>query len=205
MNLRTPEGQAIVHQLCRTADVVICNFRDDAARRLGVDYETLSGFNPRLICGQVTAFGSRGPDREKPAYHLVVQARTGILGSRRWPDGTPLAFPVMVSDMAAAAPLPLHQGQGYPRDELEGCGQKAEVSLHHSKRQAEAETPVELLAGVFETRPPGTSGSPSWRRTASPADRSGPGRPSSTTPRFGPTTCSPGWNIPLPEPSRPSA
>ncbi len=222
VNLRTEAGRALVQDLCRTADVVICNFRDATARRLGVDYETLSRLNPRLVYGQVTAFGSQGPDRDKPAYDLVVQARTGILGARRWPDGTPLTFPVMVSDMAAALQLALGITLALIERERSGRGQKVEVSLlgaalamqtsylvrlqgdrsslpggpsvntcyrcsdgeylivvvitedewhrlcqaldlphladdprfnDYSKRQAEAETLVEVLAAVFETRP----------------------------------------------------
>jgi crotonobetainyl-CoA:carnitine CoA-transferase CaiB-like acyl-CoA transferase len=221
VNLRTEAGRTVVHDLCRTADVVICNFRDATARRLGVDYETLSRLNPGLVYGQVTAFGSRGPDRDKPAYDLVVQARTGILGARRWPDGTPLTFPVMVSDMAAALQLAFGISLALIERGRSGRGQKVEVSLlgaalamqtsylvrlqgdasglpggpsvntcyrcgdgeyliivviteeewhrlcqaldlshlaedtrfnDYSKRQAEAETLVELLAGVFETR-----------------------------------------------------
>lgn len=129
VDLRHREGQAIVHTLCRTADVVVCNYRPGVAERLGVDYDTLSAINPRLIYAQVTALGSAGPERHKRAYDLAIQARTGILAARRWPDGTPITSPVMVSDLAGAALLAYGIALALFERVRSGRGQKVEVSL----------------------------------------------------------------------------
>lgn len=102
VDIRTLPGREIVYKLVRTADVFIHNFRLGVDKRLCLDYETLLGINPRLIYLHVTGFGKKGPYALTPAYDLAVQARAGILGARRLPDGTPVGSPVMVSDLAGA-------------------------------------------------------------------------------------------------------
>src|SRR5262249_37433813 len=77
LDLERPEGQAVLHDLCRMADVVWENFRPGIMARLGCAPETLRGINPRLIVCSISAFGQDGPYREWPAFDLALQAMGG--------------------------------------------------------------------------------------------------------------------------------
>jgi len=79
VNLKEPDGRAIVHRLARHADVVMENMRPGVVERLGVDYETLRAINPRLVYSTVTAFGSDGPYRDRPGFDPLLQAMGGLM------------------------------------------------------------------------------------------------------------------------------
>ncbi|MBI2761218.1 MAG: CoA transferase [Chloroflexi bacterium] len=79
VNLKTDEGRAIVHAIARDADVAVVNYRPDVPARLGVDYETLSSINPRIIYASNTAFGRLGPHAHRPGYDIILQAMSGLM------------------------------------------------------------------------------------------------------------------------------
>ena len=66
LNLKEPEGIAVLKKLVETADVLLENFRPDVKTRLGIDYETLSKINPRLVYASISGFGQTGPVRHAP-------------------------------------------------------------------------------------------------------------------------------------------
>ncbi len=90
LDLRQEKGQEIVYKLIEKADVFVHNFRYDVPERLGIDYETLSRYNPRLIYAEATAFGSDGPERLKPGFEAIAQAKTGWLYFAGAPEMPPL-------------------------------------------------------------------------------------------------------------------
>jgi crotonobetainyl-CoA:carnitine CoA-transferase CaiB-like acyl-CoA transferase len=77
LDLEQPEGQGVLHDLCRVADVVWENFRPGVMARLGCAPEALRRLNPRLIVCSISAFGQQGPYREWPAFDLALQAMGG--------------------------------------------------------------------------------------------------------------------------------
>jgi crotonobetainyl-CoA:carnitine CoA-transferase CaiB-like acyl-CoA transferase len=77
IDLETPEGREVFHDLCRVADVVWENFRPGVMARLGCAPETLRRLNPRLVVCSISAFGQEGPYREWPAFDLALQAMGG--------------------------------------------------------------------------------------------------------------------------------
>ena len=79
VNLKEPDGRAIVHRLAQHADVVMENMRPGVVERLGVDYETLRAINPRLVYSTVTAFGSDGPYKDRPGFDPLLQAMGGLM------------------------------------------------------------------------------------------------------------------------------
>src|SRR5262250_3805482 len=81
VNLKDPDGRAIVHRLARDADVVMENMRPGVVERLGVDYDTLKAVNPTLIYSGVTAFGPDGPHRERPGFDPLLQAEGGVMAT----------------------------------------------------------------------------------------------------------------------------
>jgi crotonobetainyl-CoA:carnitine CoA-transferase CaiB-like acyl-CoA transferase len=102
VNLKAPEGAAIVKRLARTADVVMENMRPGVVERLGVDYETLRAINPRLVYLSVTAFGPDGPSRDRPGYDPVFQSMGGVMTLQGW-GGPPQYLRLPVTDYYTAA------------------------------------------------------------------------------------------------------
>tara|TARA_B100000315_G_scaffold186283_2_gene175635 strand:+ start:38 stop:2305 length:2268 start_codon:yes stop_codon:yes gene_type:complete len=77
LDLKSHPAVERLHDLTKRCDVVVVNHRDDAARKLHCDYDTLNAVNPRLIYCQITGFGRRGPYADLPAYEGVVAAKAG--------------------------------------------------------------------------------------------------------------------------------
>lgn len=79
VNLKTEEGQRIVKQLVRDADVLIENFRTGTMEKFGLGYEVLKEINPRLVYCAVSGFGRTGPMKDEPAYDLLMQGFGGLM------------------------------------------------------------------------------------------------------------------------------
>lgn len=87
LDLKSAEGRAIVHRLAQSADIVLQGFGGGAARRIGVDYETLAALNPRLIYCEVSGYGRDGPLGDAPGYDVMLQAFSGMLSTMGAPGG----------------------------------------------------------------------------------------------------------------------
>lgn len=79
INMKTPDGQALVHDLARRCDVVIESFGTGVAERLRIDAATLRGVNDRLIHCSISGFGREGPLRKAPGYDVILQAFAGVM------------------------------------------------------------------------------------------------------------------------------
>ena len=101
VDLKQPAGVEIIHRLVRTADVFVQNYRPGAAARLGVDYETLSALNPRLIYCSISGFGMTGPYAPRGGYDLIAQGMSGIMSVTGDEDGAPAKAGLPVSDLSA--------------------------------------------------------------------------------------------------------
>ncbi len=81
VNLKDPRGREIVYKLVQRCDVVIENYRLGVAEKLGVDYETLLKYNPRIVYCSIKGFGTKSPYALKPAYDIVIQAMSGLMAT----------------------------------------------------------------------------------------------------------------------------
>ncbi len=79
LDLKSARGREALHRLISRADVFFTNFTSDVVNRLGVDYESLSAVNPRLIWAINTAYGTRGPLADKHGYDSSIQAHSGYM------------------------------------------------------------------------------------------------------------------------------
>src|SRR3972149_1701078 len=77
LDLKQERGKGVLYRLVKTADVFIQNYRPGAAQRLGLDYPTLSGFEPRPIYASATGFGQKGPHPSLPAPDLLAVGGPG--------------------------------------------------------------------------------------------------------------------------------
>ena len=101
LDLNTPEAREIAHKLAEQSDVVIVNYRPDVSAKLGIDYDTLSATNPRLIYCDNTAFGRKGPYAHRPGYDLIAQAVTGLMSVEgRQENGVPLLNALPAADIS---------------------------------------------------------------------------------------------------------
>ena len=78
LDLKQPEGLAVLHRMVATADVLLENVRPSVPARLGIDYPRLRAINPRLIYASLTGYGDTGPLSDKGGFDQVLQCLSGI-------------------------------------------------------------------------------------------------------------------------------
>lgn len=98
VNLKHPEGKALLKRLVRTADVLVENFRPGVMDRLGVGYEVLKAENPRLIYCAISGFGQDGPWKDRPAYDQIIQGASGVMSITGSADSAPLRVGYPLAD-----------------------------------------------------------------------------------------------------------
>lgn len=96
IDLKRPEGKAVFQRLVERADVLVENFRPGVMQRLGLGYDQLLAFNPKLIYCAISGFGQEGPLRDLPAYDQIVQGMAGVMSITGDEQSAPLraGFPV---------------------------------------------------------------------------------------------------------------
>lgn len=99
IDLKSPAGREIFHDLVRKADVVISNFGVGVPERLKIDYDTLSAINPAIITCTVTGFGSDGLKRTRPAYDQVAQAMGGGMSITGADPAHPVRSGIPIGDL----------------------------------------------------------------------------------------------------------
>jgi crotonobetainyl-CoA:carnitine CoA-transferase CaiB-like acyl-CoA transferase len=102
LNLKDAAHGAALVELVRQADVFIEAFRPGVVARLGLDYDTLSVINPKLVYCSMSAFGQSGPLRDRPAHDLAIQAMSGLLSVNLGNDSQPCNPNVPAADMAGS-------------------------------------------------------------------------------------------------------
>jgi crotonobetainyl-CoA:carnitine CoA-transferase CaiB-like acyl-CoA transferase len=89
LDLRSPEGAALLVDLCRTADALVINYRPSTMESWGLTWERIHEANPRLVMLHLTAFGRTGPYRDHPGFARVAEAFAGLTHITGEPDGPP--------------------------------------------------------------------------------------------------------------------
>lgn len=131
-DLKNPADLAQLKTLLARADVMIQNFRPGVIERAGLSYEDVRAFNPRIIYGEVTGYGNRGPWRNKPGQDLLVQSLSGLPYLNGDADQPPVPFGLAVADMMAGAHLVQGVLAALIRRGITGQGARIEVSLLES-------------------------------------------------------------------------
>lgn len=88
LNLKHPDGMAVLHRLLERADVLVSNLGPGAMTRLGLGEESVRAMHPHLITLEISGYGTGGPLAHKRAYDLLVQAESGACAITGWP-GSP--------------------------------------------------------------------------------------------------------------------
>src|SRR5437763_10291876 len=129
LNLKHPQGRGVLLQMVEAADVVVENFRPDVKHRLGIDYETLSAINPRLVYGSISGFGQTGPYRERPGLDQIAQGLSGFMSVTGLKDTGPVRAGIAIADLSAGVMLAYGIAVALLERERSGKGQWVHTSL----------------------------------------------------------------------------
>ena len=101
LNLKSPDGVAILKAMARKADVIVENFRPDVKSRLGIDYEAMRAVNPRIVYGSISGFGQDGPYRDRPGFDQIAQGLGGLMWITGMPGQGPVRVGIPIADLTA--------------------------------------------------------------------------------------------------------
>ncbi|TYB90164.1 CaiB/BaiF CoA-transferase family protein [Oceaniovalibus sp. ACAM 378] len=169
LDLKSETGLAAFRKLADTADVIVENFRPGVKSRLGIDYDTLSQSNPRLVYASISGFGQDGPMADRPGFDQIAQGMGGLMSITGEPGGGPMRVGIPVADLCAG----LFAAQGilialFERTQS-GKGQWVQTSLLQAQvfmldfqaarflmdgdipKQAGNNHPTSIPTGVFKT------------------------------------------------------
>ena len=101
LNLKSPDGVAILKKLVAEADVLVENYRPDVKDRLGIGYEAMAAVNPRLIYGSISGYGEDGPYRMRPGFDQIAQGMGGLMSITGLPGQGPVRVGIPIADLCA--------------------------------------------------------------------------------------------------------
>ena len=99
VDLKSPEGQALIVRLAREADVFVENFKLGALDRLGLGWEQMREINPNLIYCSISGYGRTGPRAHEAGYDFAIQAESGLMSITGEVEGEPMKLGVAVADV----------------------------------------------------------------------------------------------------------
>ncbi|WP_435181095.1 CaiB/BaiF CoA transferase family protein [Halorussus sp. AFM4] len=130
LNLASEEGREVFRDLAAEADVLVENFRVGKMEEWGLDYGDLRERNPDLVYCSLSGYGEWGPEKDRPAYDIIMQAEGGLMSITGVEDGMPVRVGVALADIGAG----MYATQAIlaallERELGDGTGQKIDVSL----------------------------------------------------------------------------
>ena len=129
LDLKAPEGRAILHRLVAGADAVTNNLRGDQPAKLGLTYEALKAHNPAIVCAHVSAYGRDNERAAWPGYDYLMQAEAGFLSVTGEPDAPPTRFGLSMVDFMTGAMLAIGTLGALVEARSTGRGRDVDVSL----------------------------------------------------------------------------
>jgi crotonobetainyl-CoA:carnitine CoA-transferase CaiB-like acyl-CoA transferase len=129
LNLKEPDGVAILRKLAEHADDVVENFRPDVKFRLGIDYETLKKINARLVYASISGFGEDGPYAKRAGFDQIAQGMGGLMSITGEPGRGPMRAGIAIADTAAGLYCALGILTALLERETSGTGQWVQASL----------------------------------------------------------------------------
>ena len=130
IDLSKDAGKSVLHRFVASADVLMENFRPGVMERLGLDYESLSELNPRLIFASINGVGATGPYAGRRVYDAVIQAISGIASLQADPaTGKPMLVSTLICDKITAMTAAQAVCSALYAREQTGAGQRIDVSM----------------------------------------------------------------------------
>lgn len=188
LNLKDERGLAVFKRLAARADVVVENFRPDVKKKLGIDYDSLAGINPRIVYGSISGFGQDGPYHKRPGFDQIAQGMGGLMSITGAPGEGPMRVGIPVADLTAGLFCAMGILTALLEREVSGKGQWVQTSLLQAQifmldfqaarwlmekevaKQAGNNHPTSIPTGVFKTSDGyiniATTGGRIWERCA---------------------------------------
>ena len=169
LNLKSEEGKSIFLKMAASADVIVENYRPDVKYRLGIDYETIKAFNPRIVYASISGFGQDGPLSKRPGFDQIAQGMGGLMSITGAPGAGPMRVGIPIADLTAGGFAAQGVLLALIGREKTGEGQWVQTSLlqaqiamldfqatrwlmdNHVPQQAGNNHPTSIPTGVFET------------------------------------------------------
>lgn len=130
IDLKQTGAQPLLRQLVESADVLVENFRPGAMARLGLGYDEVRHWNPRLVYTSITGFGADGPQAQQRTYDSVIQAVSGMAAAHPHPDtGEPQLLPTLMCDKITALTAAQAITAALLQRAGSGLGQQVQVSM----------------------------------------------------------------------------
>jgi crotonobetainyl-CoA:carnitine CoA-transferase CaiB-like acyl-CoA transferase len=170
LNLKDPDGVAILKRLVEKADVLVENFRPDVKDRLGIGYEALSAVNPKLVYASISGFGQNGPYAGRPGFDQIAQGMGGLMSITGLPGQGPVRVGIPIADLSAGIFCAYGIVVALLEREVSGRGQFLHTSLLQAQifmldfqasrwtmkkevaKQAGNNHPTSIPTGVFKTK-----------------------------------------------------
>jgi crotonobetainyl-CoA:carnitine CoA-transferase CaiB-like acyl-CoA transferase len=150
VDLQRPEGQAIVHDLAKIADVVVENFMPGVVAKLRCDYETLRALKADLIYCSISGFGQTGPWRQRPAFAHVINAISGLMHFDQGEQASPQSSNLQAADVLAGTHASTAIVSALLRKSRTGRGAHVDVSMLEALVAADSVTYAAVLNGGEE-------------------------------------------------------
>jgi crotonobetainyl-CoA:carnitine CoA-transferase CaiB-like acyl-CoA transferase len=129
VDLGKPDAEPVLRGLLASADVVLVNYRLEAAVKLGLDYECVAAVNDRIVYGGLTGWGEGGPRAAEPGIDILAQAAGGLMGVTGEKGGPPIKPGPSLADFMAAQLLVSGVLAGLRARDRDGQGQKIALNL----------------------------------------------------------------------------
>ncbi|MBW3242539.1 CoA transferase [Epibacterium sp. DP7N7-1] len=129
LDLKNVDDRIVFEELLSRSDVILENYRPGVMERLGYGWEDLHTKYPQLIYGAVSGFGHSGPDSQRPAYDMVVQARGGVMSITGERDREPVRVGASIGDIAAGMFLAQGILAALLHRQQTGVGQKVDIAM----------------------------------------------------------------------------
>ena len=154
LDLKHPDGKAVLNRLITTADALVSNIRPAGLARLGFSYDACKALNPRLVYAVATGFGQDGPWAARPAFDEIIQAASGF-ASAMGTDDEPAFVPSLIGDKLCGMALTSAVTAALLHRERTGEGQMVEVPMLETLA---AFNSIEMFGGLAFVPPIGPSG-----------------------------------------------
>lgn len=147
IDMATPEGQALIRRLAATSDVVVENFKVGGLKRYGLDHESLSAVNPRLVYCSITGFGQDGPEAGRAGYDFMIQGMSGLMSVTGSPDTEPQKIGVALVDILTGLNAAIAVLAALEQRHRTGRGQHIDVALFDVAVASLANQALNFLVG----------------------------------------------------------
>ena len=129
LDLKSPEGKQALNDLVRESDAVIYGFAPSVPKRLGLDFETLSQINPRIVVGQIIGLHDKDEWADAPAFDLMLQAMSGVMSITGEEGGKPVRVGYQAADLVGGLYLALGTAAALAKALATGKGEQVQISL----------------------------------------------------------------------------